>query len=147
MSLNYCCFLFYKHFREGSITKYRKNRPLQKKSYLAKVVLIGRYQGDIKSLCRNFWNFHFFNFMTVRIFRFCQKSWKMPILDKILNFGRLWNWKKWKFQISPHIVFVSPWNLPIWTKSAQSDWQFSQIWSIYAKNGHSFYKGQFPCIS
>ena len=54
--------------------------------------------------------------------------------------------KRSKFQIFPHNFFASPWYLPIWTNLAQSDSQFSQIWSVYATNYHFSAKGDFPYI-
>ena len=83
MSLNYRYILFYKHFLEGSIRKYRENRTLQflawndlpgenYKSDLAKFVNIGRYQGDTKPLCKNFWNFNLIQLWRSKISNFVQ---------------------------------------------------------------------------
>ena len=93
MYLNNWYFLFYKHLREGGITKYRENRTLQKKwqfiawndvpvknykSDLAIFFHIGRYQGYAIPSWGKFRNFHLFQFYSrLEISQFVQKIFKI----------------------------------------------------------------------
>ena len=86
--LSYRYFLFYKHLREGGITKYRENHPTGSQS-------------------PNFCIFHDFG--------------------QNLKFLTAIKLKKKKFIKLLHIVFVSPWNHPIWTNLAKSDLKFGQF--------------------
>ena len=109
---------------------------------LGTVILFRFYIGKYRQIWWKFKNFSTFNsIISESICRNFSNLWPSEVSYFVRN--RNLKIAKWKYQKFPHILFVSPWYLPISTNLAQSDQQFSQIWSIYAKNGHFFCKGRF----